>query len=112
MNGELRRKAPRRHFDGQAGVLFQGHMIISTCSQLGEGGALISSDRHLDSVVKGDQMVVTLFLPNIGGLVATAQCVYRSDSNKIGLQFSELDMKYKVRIREFVSRRKSIEVTG
>lgn len=109
MEKEFRRKAPRRNFHGQSGVLFKGHMTITTCAQLGEGGALIRSDQLLREVKECDEMVVTLFLPNIGGVVAYAQCVYLSGNNKIGLQFKELEMKYKVRIREFVSRRKTTE---
>jgi hypothetical protein len=104
-----RRKAPRRQYHGQAGILYRGHMTITRCNQLGEGGALIRSDELLDSVAEGEEVVVTLFLPNIGGLVATAQCVYRSNNTKIGLQFCSLEMKYKKKIREFVSRRKQVE---
>ena len=111
MREEFRRKAPRRRFNGQIGVLYKGRMTITQCSQLGEGGALISSDHLLDAVEKGDSMVVTAFLPNIGGLVAAAQCVYRNDSGNIGLQFEVLETKYKVKVREFVSRRKSLEVS-
>ena len=110
MKEEFRRKAPRRRFNGQVGVLYKGRMTITLCSQLGEGGALISSDHLLEPVQKGESMVVTIFLPNIGGVVAPATCVYRSDSDHIGLQFEVLETKYKVKVREFVSRRKSIEV--
>ena len=109
MEQELRRKAPRRHFDGRAGVLYRGRMAITNCSQLGEGGALISSENLLEGIQKGDALVITLFLPNIGGMVGTAHCVYLTDHGKIGLQFEELDMTFKVRIREFVSRRKKVE---
>ncbi len=110
MSTSQRRKAPRRHYNGQAGVLFKGHMTITECSQLGEGGALVISDDLLASVDQGDKVVLTLYLPNIGGLVATAQCVYRSNQTQIGLQFCSLEMKYKKKIREFVSRRKQTEV--
>lgn len=111
MDEQFRRKAPRRHFNGQVGVLYQGHMTITRCTQLGEGGALIVSDELLKPLKESQEMVVTLFLPNIGGVVAYAHCVYRSGDHKIGLQFHELEMKYKVRVREFVSRRKAIETT-
>jgi hypothetical protein len=111
MDKEFRRKAPRRQFNGQVGVLFKGHMTITTCSQLGEGGALIRSFELLDDVKENDSFVITLFLPNIGGVVANAICVYRSGDAKIGLQFNSLEMKYKVRVREFVSRRKIIEAS-
>lgn len=107
MTTEFRRKAPRRVFDGSVGALFHGHMTFSVCSQLGEGGALIAADGELRKVKQGDDMVITLYLPSIGGIVATAECVYRADNGKIGLQFYGLDMKYKKRIREFVSRRKT-----
>lgn len=109
MTTEFRRKAPRRFFEGQVGALYKGHMTITTCAEIGEGGALIASDDLLEPLIKGDEVVITLFLPNIGGLVAYANCVYRSDSDKIGLQFTNLEMKYKKRIREFVSRRKAVE---
>ena len=110
MKEEYRRKAPRRRFEGQVGVLYQGRMTITVCAQIGEGGALIESDHLLQSVQSGDSIVMTVFLPNIGGVVATATCVYRStDSNKIGLQFQKLETKYKLKVREFVSRRKSVE---
>ncbi len=109
MEKELRRKAPRRHFDGQVGILYNGHMTITVCAQLGEGGALIKTDHLLKEMKEGDEMVVTMFLPNIGGLVTCAKCVYLTDTGFIGLQFSELEMKFKVRIREFVSRRKARE---
>lgn len=111
MSTEFRRKAPRRLFDGQVGALYKGHMTITTCTQLGEGGALIANDELLESMQKGDEVIITLFLPNIGGLVANAHCVYRADNDKLGLQFTHLEMKYKKRIREFVSRRKAVEAS-
>lgn len=110
MQTEFRRKAPRRRFDGNVGSLFQGKMTLTQCSQLGEGGALIHCEGDLERVTKGDQMVLTIFLPNIGGIIATAECVYIADSGKVGLQFQTLDTLYKKRIREFVSRRKAQEV--
>lgn len=109
MTMELRRKAPRRFFDGQVGALYKGHMTITTCAQIGEGGALIASDELLETLNTGDEIIITMFLPNIGGLVANANCVYRAEGDKIGLQFNNLEMKYKKRIREFVSRRKAVE---
>ena len=111
MEKELRRKAPRRHFNGQAGVLYKGHMTITTCAQLGEGGALIRTIDHLEEIQENDEAVITLFLPNIGGVVAYARCVYLAGSNKVGFQFHELELKYKVRVREFVSRRKAVEAS-
>ena len=110
MQTEFRRKAPRRRFDGKVGALFQGQMSLTQCSQLGEGGALIHAEGDLRNVTKGHSMVLTIFLPNIGGVIATADCVYISDNGKIGLQFQKLDTLYKKRIREFVSRRKAQEV--
>lgn len=110
MQSEFRRKAPRRDFDGVVGALYRGQMNTTQCSQLGEGGALINSSAHLESIQKGDHILLTLFLPNIGGVVATAQCVYIADDKKIGLQFLEVQTSYKKKIREFVSRRKAIEV--
>ena len=107
METEFRRKAPRRDFDGQVGVLYQGTMSITTCSQLGEGGALIHSGEEIDIIKQDDELVLTLYLPSIGGIVATAKCVYRADNGKIGLQFNQVEMKFKIRIREFVSRRKT-----
>lgn len=86
--------------------MYKGHMTITRCSQLGEGGALVLSDDVLNPLVVGEEVVLTLYLPNIGGLVATAQCVYISNETKIGLQFCDLEMKHKKKIREFVSRRK------
>ena len=103
---EFRRKAPRKSFDGVVGALFGGKLTVTRGSQLGEGGALIESNENLDHVQQGDKCVLSLFLPGIGGIVATAQCVYRSENDKIGLQFSDLDTVYKKKIREFVSRRK------
>ncbi len=106
METEYRRKAPRRDFDGKVGALFKGEMTITQCSQLGEGGALITEDKNLKSMKEGDPLVLTLFLVNIGPVIATAECVYRSSNGKIGLQFRDLDTRYKKLIREFVSRRK------
>ena len=110
MAEEYRRKAPRRDYDGQVGTLFHGKLTITQCAQLGEGGALIHSKPELENIEKGDQIVLTLFLLNIGGLIAPAQCVYRAPDGKIGLQFLSLDTVYKKHIREFVSRRKTFEV--
>lgn len=110
METELRRKAPRRNFDGKVGALYQGSMTITQCSQLGEGGALIEANSHLEGVEKGERIVLTIFLPNIGGVIATAECVYRSEGQKIGLQFFGLETSYKKKVREFVSRRKAQEV--
>lgn len=111
MEKEFRRKAPRRNFDGYAGVLFQGTVEISRCLQIGEGGALIRTNSHTESITQGDFLVLTLFLPNIGGVVATAECVYHAkEPKKIGLQFTHLDTTYKKKVREFVSRRKTQEV--
>ncbi len=110
METEFRRKAPRRHFDQKVGALYKGKMTTLLCSQLGEGGALIKGDGSLMLVEKGDLMVLTIFLPNIGGVIATAECVYRSENGKIGLQFMSIDTAYKKKIREFVSRRKTISV--
>ena len=107
MNQELRRKSPRRTFHGQVGVMYDGHMTISRCSQLGEGGLLVRLDESLEGTEVGDQMVVTLYLPNIGGVVAKSKCVYLTEDVKIGIQFEEIEMRFKVRIREFVSRQKS-----
>ena len=108
MPQEFRRRAPRRKFDGQVGVLYNGHMTITRCSELGEGGVLI----HIDDLIKdaqvGDCMVITLFLPHIGGVVVRSKCVYLTPGVKMGFQFEDLAMKYKVRIREFVSRQKSL----
>ncbi len=80
--------------------------MITTSHQIGEGGALIDIHPRHQGMKKGDLAVLTLFLPNVGGVVATAQCVYLSDSQKTGFQFIDLDLKFKIRIREFVSRRK------
>ncbi len=110
MESEFRRKAPRRPFDGQVGVLYKGYMTISHCTQIGEGGALIESREIIDSLVEGEDIILTFFLPNIGGVVAYSKCVYRSDNNKIGIQFGTLSTAYKKKIREFVSRRKVSEV--
>ncbi len=109
MEKEYRRKAPRRNYDGKVGALYKGEMTITQCVQLGEGGALIHSDSILSGIVKSEKIVLTLFLPNIGGAIATAECVYVADDEKIGLQFTRLDTKYKKKIREFVSRRKTLE---
>ena len=109
MQNEFRRKAPRRDFDGKVGTLFNGKMTIAQCSQLGEGGALINNSASLNPIAKGDEIVLTIFLPNIGGVIATAECVYRASNGKIGFQFHSLDTIYKKKIREFVSRRKTIE---
>lgn len=111
MKEEFRRKAPRRSFKGQAGVLYKGRMTITSCTQLGEGGALITSDHLLKSIQKGDSIVVTLFLPNIGGLVASAKCVYRSEDDSIGVQFGHLETNYKIKVREFVARRKTVGIS-
>lgn len=107
MEYQYRRKAPRRNFEGFAGILYQGQLTITRCTQLGEGGALIFGKGPLSRIEKDDEIVVTLFLPSIGGLVATATCVYVSDKKMIGLQFNALEMEYKKKVREFVSRRKS-----
>ncbi len=110
METEFRRKAPRRSFDGKAGVLYKGQMTVTLCSQLGEGGALIHADSNLANVQKGDHLVITIVLVNIGPVIAKARCVYVADDSKIGLQFIDLKTGYKKLIREFVSRRKVKEV--
>lgn len=112
MEIEYRRKAPRRNFDGKVGALYKGKLTITQCAQLGEGGALIHSDPNLSAMQEGDKLVLTIFLVNIGSVIATGQCVYRSSSEKIGLQFIDLDTRYKKLIREFVSRRKAKEVAA
>jgi hypothetical protein len=110
MEKEFRRRAPRRKFNGKAGTLYQGQMSLCLCAQLGEGGALIHTNKTNDALEEGEFLVLTLFLPNIGGIVATAECVYRTNNGKAGLQFTKLSTSYKKKIREFVSRRKAIEV--
>ena len=109
---EYRRKAPRKRYDGEVGALYKGKLTITQGSQLGEGGALIQSNPALDAMLEGESLVLTLFIVNIGPIIATAKCVYRSDNGKIGLQFQDLDTKYKKLIREFVSRRKVKEVAS
>ena len=108
MTTEFRRKAPRRPYDGDVGVLFNGQMHLLPCYQVGEGGALIKA---VPEVQKGDFIVITIFFPKIGGVVATAECVYISDDEKIGLSFQDLTMDFKIKIREYVSRRKLVEAS-
>lgn len=108
MQEEFRRRAPRRKFDGQVGVMYKGHMTITRCSELGEGGTLIYIDELLKDAQVGDCMVITLFLPHIGGIVARSKCVYLTPGVKMGFQFESLAMNYKIRVREFVSRQKSL----
>jgi len=83
-------------------------MTITRCLELGEGGTLIHIDNLLKEAQVDDCMVITLFLPHIGGIVARSKCVYLTPGVKMGFQFESLDMKYKIRIREFVSRQKSL----
>ena len=109
MQTEFRRKAPRRPYDGSVGVLFRGTMHFIPCLQVGEGGALLSRTPELSEIQQGDTLVLTIFFPKIGGVVATAECVYVSDEENIGLSFQQLSMDFKKKIREFVSRRKSVE---
>ncbi len=106
MEIEHRRKAPRKDFGGHVALLFRGKMKISICHQLGEGGALIDLHPEHDHLKVGDLTVLTLFLPDVGGILATAQCVYLSETQKVGFQFIDLNLKFKIKIREFVSRRK------
>ncbi len=108
MEKEFRRRAPRRKFDGQVGVMYKGHMTITRCSELGEGGSLIYIDSLLKEAQVDDCMVISLFLPHIGGIVVRSKCVYLVPGVKMGIQFESLEMKYKIRIREFVSRQKSL----
>lgn len=108
MSTEHRRRAPRRRFDGQVGVLFKGKLTTARGLQLGEGGALIAAHTNLQELKVDQEVVLTLYLPSIGGMVATAKCVYWKDDLQIGFQFNSLDMEYKKKVREFVSRRKQI----
>ncbi len=110
MEKEFRRKAPRRKFEGTVGALYDGTMTLVPCLQLGEGGALIAKDSNLQPIQKGDHLLITIVLVNIGPVVAKAECVYLADDSHIGLQFINLDTRYKKLIREFVSRRKIREV--
>ena len=101
---QYRRKTIRKNFTTPVGALFHGKMILTSSFQIGDGGALIQSTAHLKEIQKDQKLVITFFLPDIGGLVATARCVYVLDEGKIGLQFLELDSRYKQRVRELVSR--------
>ena len=106
MAKEFRRKAPRRDYHGSIGLLHKWSFIQSPCLQVGEGGALVAYDALNESVQIGDQFVFTIFLPNIGGVTSLAQCLYKNEAGDFGVSFFEIDMKFKKRVREYVSRRK------
>ena len=103
---EFRRKSPRRSFSGTVGILHKGHLLVNSCLQVGEGGALIQGQKQIERIEIGDPMVLTLFFPQIGGVVTQASCLYRSEQGHIGVSFSGLDVGFKKKIREYVSRRK------
>lgn len=109
MQAEFRRKAPRRPYDGSVGVLYKGNMFFIPCLQVGEGGALLSKSSGIENIQQGETLVLTIFFPKIGGVVATAECVYISEDQNIGISFVQLSMDFKKKIREYVSRRKSLE---
>ena len=103
---EFRRKSPRKSFAGTVGILHRGHLIINSCLQIGEGGALVQGHKNIDVIEVGDPIVFTLFFPQVGGVVTQASCLYRSEQGHIGISFQDLGMDFKKRIREYVSRRK------
>ena len=109
MQKEFRRKAPRRTYDSPVGILYRGKMSFTPCLQIGEGGALIAQLPGPNPIQEGESIVITIFFPVIGGVVSTAECVYFSEDNTVGLSFVDLGMDFKKKIREFVSRRKTIE---
>lgn len=109
MEKEFRRKAPRRPYDSHVGVLYHGKMSFVPCRQVGEGGALISQLSGPITIQEGDSIVITIFFPLIGGIVTTAECVYISEDGDLGLSFKDLSMDFKIKLREYVSRRKLIE---
>lgn len=103
---EFRRKSPRRSFSGTVGILHQGQLLINNCLQVGEGGALIQGQKQIEKISVEDPIVMTLFFPQIGGVVTQASCLYRSEEGHIGVSFHGLDVGFKKKIREYVSRRK------
>ena len=107
MDTSFRRKAPRRDYEGLVGVLHKGKMTTNRCVQVGEGGALVKGSPEVEEIQNGDGIVVTIFFPNIGGIVAKADCLYRNEEGSIGIAFQDISMEFKKRIREYVSRQKS-----
>lgn len=106
MSEGFRRKAPRRDYSGLLGVLHSGIMSIVNCKQVGEGGALLEQNDSTEGLNDGDNIVITLFFPKIGGIVAQARCLYKTDQGHIGIAFQTLSTDFKKRIREYVSRQK------
>lgn len=111
MQKVTRRRAPRKDFGGLANVLIGGQITTCPCLQIGEGGALLDIPSNTMAEV-GKTVVVHFFLPNVGGIVASALCVYLTPEGKMGLQFADLELRFKIRIRDFVSRRKQAFSVG
>ena len=105
MGKTQRRKAPRRDYHGHLGLLHLGTFTEGRCEQIGEGGALIAPHVNNQNFTEGETLVVTLFFPDIGGIVSTAKCLYKKDSGAIGLSFINLPARFKKRVRDYVSRR-------
>ncbi|MCB0378249.1 MAG: PilZ domain-containing protein [Bdellovibrionales bacterium] len=103
---EFRRKAPRRPYGGYAGILHKGAVFICHCAQVGEGGALIKADENNAQFEVGAPIVITIFFHRIGGIVTSAECLYKTPEGHIGIGFGDIKMDFKKVIREYVSRRK------
>jgi hypothetical protein len=99
----FQRKSPRRALDVPCGVLHAGGYGISRVHQIGEGGVLVESSLP---VAIGDQVTVTLKIPNAGYFCTRLNVLninHRDGSARFGASFVNLPLKAKRWIRAYVA---------
>ena len=103
MSTVVQRRVPRRTFEAPVGVLARGNYFVSHSLQVGEGGMHLLTEFVLDI----DQLVVLNFQIPDGSLIsvrATVRYIKKDPGGlHVGLQFDNLDFKYKRELRNFVA---------
>lgn len=99
-----RRRVPRREYEAQIGLLYDGNYSLERCHQVGEGGMMIASHRPLK---ENDRVVITFFVLNtpivVRGEVRSITAAKGHMPARYGVEFSGLEFVFKREIRNFVA---------
>lgn len=102
--GLQNRKFPRRAFVKPVGVLLQGKYIITTTSQIGEGGINFDSDYAL---LPDQEVVVTFQVPGAGFLCLRTVIKnikpIQNGLNNYGGSFTDISVDNKRLLRGYIS---------
>jgi hypothetical protein len=109
-----KRRAPRRRFEEQVGLLHRGSYALARAFEIGERGILISSPTPLR---ENDRLVLTFHVPGLFQTVARAVVRYTlgepgREDIKYGCEFENINFVARRMIRIYVASKLVIEEEG